>query len=54
MNGLFHGLDFRKLQSGPALFSFGSFLYALVVVMAWAFALGTIYDWLRNRFANQA
>jgi hypothetical protein len=24
------------------------------VVMAWAFALGTIYDWLRNRFANQA
>jgi hypothetical protein len=53
MNGLFHGLDFRKLQSGTALFSFGSFLYALVVTMAWALALGTIYDWLRNRFANQ-
>ena len=54
MNGLFHGLDFRKLQSGPALFSFGSFLYALVVMMAWAFALGTIYGWLQNRFANEA
>jgi small-conductance mechanosensitive channel len=54
MNGLFHGLDFRRLQSGPVLFSFGSFLYALVVMMAWAFALGTIYDWLRKRLANQA
>jgi hypothetical protein len=29
MNALFHGLDFRKLQSGPAMFSFGSFSYAL-------------------------
>ena len=30
MNALFHGLDFRKLQSGATLFSFGSFLYALL------------------------
>jgi large-conductance mechanosensitive channel len=54
MNGLFHGLDFRKLQSGPVLFSFGSFLYALVAMMVWAFALGAIYGWLQNRFGNQA
>jgi len=54
MNGLFHGLDFRKLQSGSALFTFGSFLYALAVMMVWAFALGTIYRWLQNRFGNQA
>ena len=54
MNGLFHGLDFRRLQSGPVLFSFGSFLYALVVMMIWAFGLGAIYGWLQNRFGNQA
>ena len=49
MNGLFHGLDFRKLQSGPTLFSFSSFLYSLVVMMVWAFALGAIFDWVQNR-----
>ncbi len=54
MNGLFHGLDFRKLRSGPALFSFGTFLYALVALMVWAFALGAIYGWLHNRFGNKA
>ena len=45
MNALFHGLDFRKLQSGPALFSFGSFLFALAGAVAWAFALGVLFGW---------
>ena len=54
MNALFHGLDFRGLQSGPGLFSFGSFLCALVVMMVWAFALGAIFSWLHRRFGNQA
>ena len=49
MNALFHGLDFRKLQGGPAQFSFGSFLYALVAMMAWAFGLGAIYGWVQGR-----
>lgn len=49
MNALFHGLDFRKLQGGTALFSFGTFLYALVVMMAWAFGLGAIYGWVQGR-----
>jgi len=49
MNALFHGLDFRKLQGGAGLFSFGTFLYALVVMMAWAFGLGAIYGWLQGR-----
>ena len=53
MNGLFHGLDFRKLQSGPALFSFGTFLYALLVMMAWAFAMGSLYGWLQSRFGSK-
>lgn len=48
MNALFHGLDFRRLQDGAALFTFGSFAYALAVMMAWAFGLGLIYGWARN------
>jgi hypothetical protein len=52
MNALFHGLDFRKLQSGPALFSFGPFLYAFLILSVWAFALGTLFGWLFGRFAN--
>ena len=54
MNGLFHGLDFHRLQSGATLFSFGSFLYALAGIMVWAFALGAIYGWLQGRFGNRA
>ena len=50
MNALFHGLDFRKLQSGPTLFDFGSFLYGLVVLVVWAFVLGAIFGWLLDRF----
>lgn len=49
MNALFHGLDFRKLQSGPTMFNFGSFLYALVVSVVWAFGLGAIFGWVLNR-----
>ena len=52
MNALFHGLDFRKLQSGPALFSFGSFLWALAAMALWAFGLGTIFGWVFDRFAH--
>ena len=49
MNSLFHGLDFRKLQSGPTLFSFGAFAYALLVMAAWAFAVGTLFGWISGR-----
>jgi large-conductance mechanosensitive channel len=49
MNTLFHGLDFRKLQSGPALFNFGSFVYALVGITIWAFGLGALFGWLSGR-----
>ena len=49
MNSLFHGLDFRKLQSGPALFNFGSFVYALVGITLWAFGLGAVFGWLSGR-----
>lgn len=52
-NALFHGLDFRKLQSGPALFSFGSFLSALVGLTVWAFILGVLFGWLRSRLGSE-
>ncbi|MEO8144630.1 MAG: DUF5676 family membrane protein [Betaproteobacteria bacterium] len=52
MNGLFHGLDFRKLQSGPTMFAFGSFLYALIVTAVWAFGLGALFGWLFGRFGG--
>lgn len=52
MNALFHGLDFRKLQAGPTLFSFGPFLYALVMMMAWAFGLGAIFGWVFDRIGK--
>ena len=43
MNALFHGLDFRLLQSGPALFDFGAFVWALAVMAAWAFVVGALF-----------
>jgi hypothetical protein len=49
MSGLFHGLDFRKLQGGPELFNFASFLYVLVVSAVWAFGLATLFALLRGR-----
>jgi large-conductance mechanosensitive channel len=52
MNSLFHGLDFRKLQSGPALFNFGSFVYALAGITIWAFGLGALFGWLLGRLGR--
>lgn len=46
MTALFHGLDFRKLQAGPNVFSFESFGYAVIVLAGWAFMLGTFFAWL--------
>ena len=54
MNALFHGLDFRKLQAGPSLFSFGSFLYAEAILMGWAFGLGCLFGWLDARSRSAA
>jgi hypothetical protein len=52
MNGLFHGLDFRRLQEGASLFSFGSFGSALIVMTAWAFALGALFGWIAARLGR--
>jgi hypothetical protein len=52
MNSLFHGLDFRKLQSGATLFNFGSFVYALAGITIWAFGLGAVFGWLSGRIRS--
>ena len=48
MNALFHGVDFRKLQVSPKVFEFGSFFYALVGIVVWAFFLGVVYSAVRG------
>ena len=52
MNALFHGLDFRMLQSTRAVFSFGGFAYALVVLVVWVFAFGALFDWISGRASD--
>ena len=52
LNGLFHGMDFRKLEA-VAAFSIGTFLYVLAVLAVWSYVIGAIYalihNWLRAR-----
>ena len=52
MNALFHGLDFGRLQAGQAMFSFGGFAYALVVLTVWSFALGALFEWTRGKTSS--
>jgi hypothetical protein len=52
MNALFHGLEFRKLQNGAALFDFGRFFYVLLVLAVWAFWLGALFGWLFDRLGG--
>lgn len=52
MNALFHGLEFRKLRNGPALFDFGRFFYVLVVLTVWAFWAGALFAWLFERLGR--
>ena len=47
LNALFHGLDFHKLEA-PMPFTFLMFVSPLLIVVAWAFAVGVLYAWLHN------
>ena len=49
MNGLFHGLDFTRLQTAPGSFGFQSFVYSVIVLTIWAFVLGALFAWLSAR-----
>ena len=52
VSALFHGLEFRKLQNGAALFEFRGFFYVLVVLTVWAFWLGALFGWLFERLGG--
>lgn len=47
LNGLFHGMEFRKIYAATP-FSAGTFAYVLVVFAVWSYVLGTIYAMVRN------
>jgi hypothetical protein len=51
MNGLFHGLDFRKLVTTEA-YNWSSFLNALVILAVWAFAAGAFFAWIHNALSS--
>ena len=52
MTALFHGLDFTPLAKQGA-FTVGSFVFALAVLMAWAFAFAACYGLLLERFGGR-
>lgn len=52
MSSLFHGLDFTRLQPGPASFSFGGFAGALAAITIWAFFLGAIFSFVHERLSR--
>jgi hypothetical protein len=47
MNALFHGMDFRVLQTA-AQHPWRDYFYALVVMALWAFAVGAFFASLHN------
>lgn len=47
INGLFHGMDFRKIYAATP-FTAGTFLYVLIVFAVWSYILGAIYAVVRN------
>jgi ABC-type phosphate/phosphonate transport system permease subunit len=51
MNALFHGMDFRPLQTAE-LHPWRDYLYALVVMAFWAFAMGAFFATLHNALAH--
>jgi hypothetical protein len=51
MNALFHGLDFSKLAT-PEAYDWISFIYALVVISLWAFAIGAFFAFVQNALSG--
>ena len=52
MNGLFHGLDFGRLQTTSAIFDFSSTIEATLILMAWAFGLGTLFGLIHDNIGH--
>lgn len=47
INGLFHGMDFRRIYTATP-FSAGTFAYVLVVLAVWSYVVGAVYAAVRN------
>lgn len=52
VNSLFHGLDFRRLQTGEP-FSWWDTAYPAIVFAIWFFAVGVFFAWLGNKVGNE-
>jgi hypothetical protein len=52
MNGLFHGMDFRKIFAVTP-FAVGTFIFVLIVIAVWAYILGVVYATMRNVLLGQ-
>ena len=52
MTSLFHGLDFSTLRSETVGFSLASFLFALIVMMVWAFVVGAAYSLIYSQLTK--
>lgn len=52
MNSLFHGLDFRRLQTGEQV-SWWSVIYPAFVFAIWFFAAGAFFAWLHNSLRGE-
>lgn len=51
MNALFHGMDFRLLQTS-GLHPWRDYLYALSVMALWGFAAGAFFAVVHNAIAH--
>ena len=51
MNALFHGMDFRLLQT-VALHPWSDYFYALGVMALWSFAMGAFFAAVHNAVAH--
>lgn len=51
MNALFHGMDFRVLQTAE-LHPWRDYFYALAVMALWAFGIGALFAAVRNGLAH--
>lgn len=52
VSALFHGLDFRRLETGVPL-SWWSLLYPAIVFAIWFFAAGAFFAWLHNNLREE-
>lgn len=47
LNALFHGLDFRKLETARA-FRLSIIVYPLTVLVVWGFVVGSLFAFIHN------